>query len=180
MQNIACACQSFLDYFLLFTGLIICFDNLLLNIYTLTLIFTNNLIDVSAGWYRSSSGRPISTSWIFEAFVLFPKVVANVLAFVHALHGWWANYLDTNQECQGGNKKFGNSERLGRRRPVEAWFILTRFISDDSVDIFECGSNTLQKCHQHKRKNISVNPKSGQTVKTMNIFQMRDIVCAYQ
>ena len=48
MQNIACACQSFSDYFLLFTGLTICYDNRLMNTSTLKLILNFHLIDVSA------------------------------------------------------------------------------------------------------------------------------------
>ena len=48
MQNIACAYQSFLDYFLLFTGLTTCYDNQLMNTSTLKLIFYFHLIDVSA------------------------------------------------------------------------------------------------------------------------------------
>ena len=71
-----------------------------------------------AGLLRTSTSSP---SWIFEALVPIPKVIVDVLVFVHGLRGWWANFWDTKQESQDGNKEFGNLGRRGRRRPAEAW-----------------------------------------------------------
>ena len=48
-----------------------------------------------------------SPSWIFEALVPVPKVVGDVLVYVQA------NFWDTKQESQNGNKKFENSGRQG-------------------------------------------------------------------
>ena len=73
--------------------------------------------DVGSGLLRTSASSP---SWIFEALVPVPKVVADVLVFVHSHRGWWDNSWDTKQESLDGNKEFGNPGRRGRRRPAEA------------------------------------------------------------
>ena len=48
-----------------------------------------------SGLLRTSTSPP---SWIFEAHVPVPKVVTEVLVFVHGLCYWWATFWDTWQE----------------------------------------------------------------------------------
>ena len=43
----------------------------------------------------------------YEALFLVPKVVADVLVFVHSLPGRWATFWDT-KESRDGNKEFGS------------------------------------------------------------------------
>ena len=42
------------------------------------------------------------TYWIFEALVPFPKVVADILVFVHDLRGVWATFWDISYKGVSG------------------------------------------------------------------------------
>ena len=53
-----------------------------------------------SGLLRASMSSPY---WILEATLP-----------VHVLRGWWANFLNTKQQSQHGNKEFRNPGRRGR------------------------------------------------------------------
>ena len=58
---------------------------------------------------------------IFEALVPVPKVVADVLVFVHGLRGWWATFWNTKDKSQPetlGTKTRNLKIQNGEDRPA--------------------------------------------------------------
>jgi len=80
----------------------ICFSNIFVQClvqftcpYFLSTKWKNQMVR-NVRWTMSRSGllrkSTSSPSRIFEALVLVPKVVANVLVIVHGIRGWWRNF----------------------------------------------------------------------------------------